>query len=112
MGGWQNYKRGVYTRRCSGASGDLDHCVQLVGYDKSGPTPYWIVRNSWNADWGINGYMHLKMGENLCGVADDATIATIATEGIPAFGFFDCSSLWVGLATFHRGCAERKAVFV
>merc|ERR1712176_1311849 len=78
--GWQNYKKGIYTRRCSGASSDLDHCVQLVGYDKSGPTPYWIVRNSWNTDWGMNGYMHLKMGENLCGVADEATIADVAAE--------------------------------
>jgi len=78
--GWQNYKKGVYSRKCSGAASDLDHCVQLVGYDKSGSTPYWIVRNSWNTDWGINGYMHLKMGENLCGVADEATIADVAAE--------------------------------
>jgi C1A family cysteine protease len=73
--GWQVYKRGVYSKKCSGASEDLDHCVQLVGYDKSGTTPYWIVRNSWNTDWGIDGYMHLEMGKNLCGVADEATIA-------------------------------------
>merc|ERR1712019_198723 len=62
------------------AAADLDHCVQLVGYDKSGPVPYWIVRNSWNTDWGIDGYMHLKMGSNLCGVADDATIASVAGQ--------------------------------
>jgi len=78
--GWQNYKRGVYSKRCSGASDDLDHCVQLVGYDKSGSTPYWIVRNSWNTDWGIDGYMHLAMGRNLCGVADEATIAQATKE--------------------------------
>merc|ERR1712187_999681 len=76
--GWQNYKRGIYSKKCSGASSKMDHCVQLVGFDKSGPTPYWIIRNSWNTDWGINGYMHLKMGSNLCGVADDATIADVA----------------------------------
>lgn len=77
--GWQNYKRGVFSKKCSGASSDLDHCVQLVGYDKSGATPYWIVRNSWNTDWGIDGYMHLEMGKNLCGVADEATIAQATT---------------------------------
>merc|ERR1711920_721008 len=59
--GWQVYKKGVFSKKCSGAAAELDHCVQLVGYDKSGPTPYWIVRNSWNTDWGIDGYMHLKM---------------------------------------------------
>jgi C1A family cysteine protease len=77
--GWQNYKRGVYSKRCSGASSELDHCVQLVGYDKSGAKPYWIVRNSWNTDWGIEGYMHLEMGKNLCGVADEATIVQAKT---------------------------------
>jgi len=75
--GWQVYKKGIFKAKCSGAAADLDHCVQLVGYDKSGATPYWIVRNSWNTDWGIDGYMHLKMGSNLCGVADDATIAQV-----------------------------------
>lgn len=78
--GWQNYKRGIYSKKCSGASSKLDHCVQLVGYDKSGSTPYWIVRNSWNTDWGIDGYMHLEMGKNLCGVADEATIVEAAPE--------------------------------
>lgn len=74
--GWQTYKQGVFKKRCGAAVSDLDHCVQVVGYDQSGDTPYWIVRNSWNTDWGIEGYMHLAMGKNLCGIADEATIAT------------------------------------
>lgn len=74
--GWQNYKSGVYTKKCSGASSKLDHCVQLVGYNKEAAKPYWIVRNSWNTDWGIKGYIHLPMGKNACGIADEATIAT------------------------------------
>jgi len=80
--GWQNYMRGIYSKKCSGAASQLDHCVQLVGYDKTGATPYWIVRNSWAADWGIDGYMHLEMGKNLCGVADEATlVSATAMEG-------------------------------
>ena len=31
----------------------LDHCVQLVGYNSTAPTPYWIVRNSWTTQWGM-----------------------------------------------------------
>jgi C1A family cysteine protease len=73
--GWQNYKRGVYTKKCSGAANKMDHCVQLVGFNKEGSQPYWIVRNSWNTDWGIEGYMHLPMGKNACGIANEATIA-------------------------------------
>lgn len=27
----------------------------LVGYNFTGPTPYWIIRNSWGAGWGTEG---------------------------------------------------------
>eukprot|EP00013_Stygamoeba_regulata_P018847 CAMPEP_0177655112 /NCGR_PEP_ID=MMETSP0447-20121125/14757_1 /TAXON_ID=0 /ORGANISM="Stygamoeba regulata, Strain BSH-02190019" /LENGTH=343 /DNA_ID=CAMNT_0019158937 /DNA_START=82 /DNA_END=1113 /DNA_ORIENTATION=+ len=74
---WQDYSSGVLKSDCPYAYDQLDHCVQLVGYDKSGDTPYWIVRNSWNTDWGLEGYIHIKMGSNLCGVADEATIVTV-----------------------------------
>jgi len=72
--GWQSYKRGIFSKKCGHAANDIDHCVQLVGYNKAGAKPYWIVRNSWNTNWGIKGYMHLEMGKNLCGVANDATL--------------------------------------
>merc|ERR1711879_190235 len=78
--GWQHYKKGIYSKKCSGAEKKLDHCVQLVGFDKTGDTPYWIVRNSWNTDWGEKGFMRLKMGKNLCGIADEATIVTATTN--------------------------------
>lgn len=28
---------------------------------------YWIVRNSWGKDYGEQGYLKIKMGDNLCG---------------------------------------------
>merc|ERR1712139_370456 len=81
--GWQTYKRGIFSKKCSSAAAKMDHCVQLVGYDKTGDSPYWIVRKSWNTDWGIDGFMHLEMGKNLCGVADETTVVTAtAAEGI------------------------------
>jgi len=77
---WQHYRGGIVSSKCSGTADSLDHCVQLVGYNKAGPTPYWIVRNSWTTDWGVNGYIHLKMGHNICGVANDATIVEIEKD--------------------------------
>jgi len=47
----------------------LDHCVQLVGYNNTGDYPYWIVRNSWGVDWGIEGYIYLTMWSDTCGIA-------------------------------------------
>ncbi|XP_068134981.1 cathepsin O [Hyperolius riggenbachi] len=68
---WQDYLGGVIQHHCS--SGHSNHAVVLVGYDKSGDIPYWIVKNSWGKSWGIDGYVHIKMGSNLCGVADFVT---------------------------------------
>lgn len=70
---WQFYRRGLVTVSCSSSAHALDHAVQLVGYNTSGSTPYWIVRNSWGPDWGENGYIRLTMGKNTCGLADEVT---------------------------------------
>jgi len=83
--GWQQYRGGIFSSSsCSSAARDQDHCVQLVGFDKTGDTPYWIVRNSWNTDWGEDGYIYIEMGRNLCGVADMATIAQVGSGPGPS----------------------------
>jgi len=69
---WDGYDNGIYTKTCSGNYYDLDHCVQLVGYDTTGSQSYWKLRNSWGEPWGENGFIRLPMGENACGVADEA----------------------------------------
>jgi C1A family cysteine protease len=72
---WQDYTGGVLM--ASDCSNQLDHCVQLVGYDMTQSTPFWIVRNSWGTDWGENGYIRLQYGQDTCGCADEATSAII-----------------------------------
>jgi len=71
---WQFYSGGILSSNCPKAYSALDHCVQLTGWDMSGSTKYWQLRNSWASDWGISGYIHIKFGSNLCGLADEATI--------------------------------------
>lgn len=68
---FQHYKKGVYNGPC-GIS--LNHAVTVVGYDQQGGDEYWIVKNSWGAKWGENGFIKMKRNiagkpEGLCGIA-------------------------------------------
>ncbi|XP_020008194.2 cathepsin O isoform X1 [Castor canadensis] len=68
---WQDYLGGIIQHHCS--RGEPNHAVLITGFDKTGSTPYWIVRNSWGSSWGVNGYAHVKMGANMCGIADSVS---------------------------------------
>ncbi|KAJ6832310.1 oryzain alpha chain-like [Iris pallida] len=67
---FQLYQSGIFSGRCGT---DLDHGVVAVGYGSENGKDYWIVRNSWGADWGEAGY--LRMERNIaetsgkCGIA-------------------------------------------
>ena len=52
----------------------MDHCVQVIGYDAK--KKIWTVRNQWGANWGVDGYIQLKAGQNTCGMALEATVVT------------------------------------
>ena len=43
-----------------------NHSVMLVGwgFDDKTQTKYWIVRNSYNKNWGMNGDFLLRRGQN------------------------------------------------
>eukprot|EP00759_Apiculatamorpha_spiralis_P004894 PhF_6_TR12950/c0_g1_i1/m.20438/K01373/CTSF; cathepsin F len=60
---WQLYFGGVMTS-CSASS--LDHGVLLVAYVNNASTPYWIIKNSWNAGWGEQGYIYVGKGTDQC----------------------------------------------
>lgn len=68
---FQFYQSGIITADSCGQN--LDHAVQLVGYGRENDMDYWIVRNSWGANWGENGYVKLERNSNVaggtCGIA-------------------------------------------
>lgn len=86
---WVSYTGGVMTTSACGGNGilNMDHCVQLTGYNAEAETPYWIVRNSWATDWGENGYIFLEFDDtNPCGIANEATFPTLgATPADPSY---------------------------
>ncbi|CAH0397070.1 unnamed protein product [Chilo suppressalis] len=75
---WQNYLGGVIQYHCSGDAMDLNHAVQLVGYDLTADVPYYIAKNSWGSDFGLNGYIHLAIGSNICGLANEVATIDVA----------------------------------
>ncbi|KAE8714082.1 Cysteine proteinase 2 [Hibiscus syriacus] len=77
--GFQFYKSGVYTNdTCGSTSTDVNHAVLAVGYGVENGVPYWLIKNSWGAKWGDNGYFKMEMGKNMCGVATCASYPVVA----------------------------------
>jgi cathepsin L len=74
---FQLYSSGVFeSTTCSNSS--LDHAVTVVGYGvTSHNKTYYIIKNSWNTDWGVEGYMYFSADiPNMCGIAHDACYAS------------------------------------
>jgi cathepsin H len=69
--GFRDYKTGVYTTdQCKNGPGDVNHAVLAVGYGTENGVDYWIIKNSWSATWGDQGYFKMQRGVNMCGIVN------------------------------------------
>jgi len=67
---WHNYIGGIIQFHCSE---NVNHAVQIVGYDLTGDVPFYIVRNSWGENFGDKGFLYIKIGGNLCGLTTEVS---------------------------------------
>jgi len=74
-------KDGVYATRTDVSLNIGGHAVEIVGWGVYKGTPFWWIRNSWGANWGINGCFRLEVNNKACNVE------TQVVTGIPNFFF-------------------------
>ena len=75
---FQMYSSGIYqSTQCSSTM--LDHAVLAVGYGVSFKgKKYLIIKNSWGADWGMDGYIYFSTEiDNMCGIASYASFPLV-----------------------------------
>jgi len=78
---FQFYKTGVITK-IANCGDDLNHGVLAVGYDTFNNIEAFIVKNSWGAAWGNNGYVLISTdgsanhGNGVCGILADSSYPT------------------------------------
>ncbi|CAG2181980.1 unnamed protein product, partial [Oppiella nova] len=68
---FQLYTGGVYVdSACRNDFQSLNHAVLAVGYGSERGQDYWLIKNSWGAQWGAQGYIKMaRNNNNQCGVA-------------------------------------------
>jgi C1A family cysteine protease len=55
---------------------DITHDVSVVGWGVEKGKKYWVVRNSWGANWGEGGFFRIARGNNNLALESNCSWAT------------------------------------
>lgn len=78
------YKSGVYQYTGGGLLGG--HAIEIIGWGEENNTPYWLVKNSWNEDWGDHGFFKIVRGTNFIRKLRNGGIDSGILNGGPVTG--------------------------
>lgn len=98
-----NYRGGVYQPMPYTVLGSNPvvggHALELIGWGNEDGMDYWLVKNSWGTDWGLDGYFKMKMyppgqqltiGDIAGPDAQNASTPVMTFEATAHAGMFDC----------------------
>jgi cysteine peptidase B len=77
---WWPYSGGIMSGCCNT---QVDHAVLIVGFGEENGQKYWLIKNSWNAQWGEEGYIRLERGTNQCGITYQPVGAVVSGGPAP-----------------------------
>merc|ERR1711988_64141 len=74
---FMSYTTGVYQKHWYEILPEGGHAVKVVGWGTENSTnfvgepkstDYWLVANSWNTTWGLQGFFKILRGKDHCGI--------------------------------------------
>jgi len=80
-GDFETYKSGVYKH----TTGDFlgGHAVEMIGWGTENSEDYWLIKNSWNEQWGDGGLFKIARGSDECGIESSVSGGTIDPSPSP-----------------------------
>ncbi|MFH4975222.1 hypothetical protein AB6A40_001931 [Gnathostoma spinigerum] len=82
-----NYTGGIYSDCAKETSGRFlgKYSVKILGWGKDETEKYWLVANSWNEEWGENGFFRIRRGNNTCKIEGDVVAGKLLLTGSAAY---------------------------
>eukprot|EP00727_Mastigamoeba_balamuthi_P014210 m51a1_g9411 hypothetical protein (915) ;mRNA; r:336243-342515 len=107
----QLYVSGVLedTPQCMNYQDQANHIVVLIGWGVDASGRYWVVKNSWGADWGEKGWFRIRRGAGTCLIASGQAFGVTVDACVPKKPACkqECGYEWDGCSRYVK-CGDCK----